>query len=770
VEESGWARVRHALTAIEGKAAPIYGLSGAVAMALPLLVGALTHNAPAGVIVSLGAFMVAARAPEGTYGQKARSLAIVVSLVTAGSLLGGLISGHRWTTVAVVPPLAFLGVLIPRIGPTAALATLLAGIRVPVETAWHSALLSALGAGFMAALVLTPWPGRRLRPLHEAFAEVTQALAGLLDEVTVPPGDPAWDKARRAASDSIARLRTTYGVYQVSSADAHPARLLRSLVKLMHETVALRAVIDAEDARPLHGEATVPETRAAIAVVAARVRRLADEITRTSQRFGPWLSHPLSLPTAIAAPTMPSPGDVIPPRMSAPETPPPPVAAEAGRPTGTGWGDGGGGAVPTAFQRLEQVVGEARREAFTGDEDILAVALAAQAERSLRRLVGIVEQARRIVAGGIMLRPALRLPETPRPSSLWARLRAFPRRQPNLVRQALRSGITMLIAMMIWASIDIPHGHWLPLTAMLVLRGTYGETLRRVWQRIGGTVLGAVIAALVLAATPGQIGLTVIIFLLALIGFALTPMNYAFWILLNTPMMLLVVDFGQPVPWTTATERVGLTLLGTLIALVAARVLWPTAYLGRLPVSLAEVCNSLAGVLRAAEVPGEEGEAAFVDKARAAREAVTSVQIHVNRIAQDPDPDTELVGRLREAMAAAHRIRDEVIAVAGMARTSSGPIAGILDELADYLEEAGEMLDSGSSADLPAPELDDLYTEFDERLSALAKERRAEVAGGAEMDDTSPLRRDLLSVAAVRHALRALRVDVTELGRLALSA
>ncbi len=746
MEESGWTRVRHALTAIEGQAAPIYGLSAAVAMAGPLLAGALTGHAAAGVIVALGAFLVAVRAPEGTYGQKARSLGIVVTLVTVGSLAGGLISGHRWITVAVVPPLVIVGSLAPRIGVTLPLATLLAGIRVPVGSALHSALLSLLGAALMAGLVLAPWPGRRLRPLHEAFAEVTERLAELLDAVIAPPGDPDWEKARRATSDAIARLRTTYAMYHVSSADAHPARLLKALLKLMHETVALRALIEAEAARPLHDNATAAETRAAVAVVAARVRRLAGEIDPT----GPWalrLRATLEQGLPIGYPGgSPHRGAAVSFRADA-----------APIPSG-------------AFQRLEAAVGEVRREAFEGDEDLVAVALAAQVERSLRRLTGIVEQAGRVVAAGIMIRPAVpRLPETPTAASLWTRLRNLPRTRPNLVRQALRAAVTILVAMIVWALMDIPHGHWLPLTTLLVLRGTYGETVRRIWQRIGGTLLGAVIAAVVLAAAPGQYWLVAVIFVLALFGFALTPVNYAFWILMNTPLMLLVVDFSEPVPWDTAMLRVGLTLLGAAIALAAARLLWPSAHLGRLPVSLARLCADHAEAIRSAEEPGEEAAAILTDKLRIAREAAGSVTTHINRMAQDPAPDTELITRLRDAVAAAHRIRDEVIAVAGMARSSGGPIAGILEELAEHLAEVAETLESaGGDSVPPEPELDGLFAEFDQRLSALARERRAEVASGVDMQDTTPLRRDLLSVAAVRHALRGLRGDVAELSRLAL--
>jgi len=43
-------------------------------------------------------------------------------------------------------------------------------------------------------------------------------------------------------------------------------------------------------------------------------------------------------------------------------------------------------------------------------------------------------------------------------------------------------------------ALDVPHGYWIPMTMTMVLRPVGSETRRIAYQRIAGTVLGAVLA------------------------------------------------------------------------------------------------------------------------------------------------------------------------------------------------------------------------------------------------------------------------------------
>jgi uncharacterized membrane protein YccC len=531
-------------------------------------------------------------------------------------------------------------------------------------------------------------------------------VAKILDVVTVPEGDPEWERRRTAVTDAMRRARTTYGMYNASSDDDRPGRLIEALVKIVHETVALRALVGAEASSPLHSGAE-PEIRDAITVLAARLRLLAGAI-----------------------------------------------------------GDQVGGSFDTAdsaaSHRLGDRIGEIRRAAFEGHEDLVASALAAQIWWTVLRIAASIDSAGRITAAGITVGGFTpRLPETPRPTSLWNRsVTAVTRRSAHL-RVALRAGVAVLVATVIWAAFEIPHGHWLVIAVFLCLRNTYGETVSRVLERTGGTALGGILAAILLAVARGQTELAVIIFVCAFIGFTLSPVSYIFWMCFCTPLIMTLVDFGFPVSWDQAVVRIVLTVGGGLLALAAARLLWPSSGTVQLPAVLAPLCTTLSDLVRTAAISGN-GLAQPLARSREAADAVTTLG---GRMAQEPTPDLGLVGRLRDAAAIANRIRDQVITVTALSRAEQGemgPVSSLLIQIGDHLERVAAALERGEVR-VPGLDLDELLGDLDGHLSSLVRRRRAEVAGGTALEETTPLHQELLSVAAVRHALRGMYADVREL-------
>ncbi|GAA1554074.1 hypothetical protein GCM10009678_41350 [Actinomadura kijaniata] len=734
---------RESLARIEGRAAPFYGLAAALAMAVPLLAGAATGHAAQGAMIALGAYLVALRAPEGPYGHRARNLASAVLVVAAGATVGGHLAGHTWLAVLVVPPIVALGSMITWIGPTAALAVLLTAVRPPTHDVVYNGFLELFGGLLASLLLLAPWPARRLRPLRAALAEAADAVAEALDAVAQEIGTsdtsaldavditdpdlaavarvPVWEERRRAASRAIGAARTTVGFYRAGrnrEEPSRPERLIDALARVMHETVALRTLVEAAGRRPPDREWEM-EARVAVAALAARVRLLARAVAR--------------------------PGDA-------------PL----------------GSMESMAVRRLARQSEKIRRAGLAGDEDLVAAALIGQVRRSIDRIAGSVDAARRIVAGGVRIGvgPPRRLP-APHPVSAWDRMgRAVRTRSPGF-RQVTRVGLTVAVAMALAAALRLPHGHWMSLTVMMCLRGTYGETVTRLTQRIVGTAVGSIVAAVLLALAPNQTTATLILFGFALLGFTMRPVNFAYWALFGTPLAMMLLDFSTPSDWTAAGERIALTLAGGALAFLAVRLLWPTGHAERLPVQLGRMLTAHADLARsAAEVVEGERETLPHDRLVAAEQAAETVSETRTRLADERVPDTERISRLRSTVAAAHRVRDHLIAVGRMAREQSvdaGPIPEILDRIADRLEEAADEIEESGDlrgapeAPTPAERLDEEFADLDDHLSSLAKRRRAEVAAGVGTDEFTPLRHALLQVSGTRYAVRALRRDTEEM-------
>ncbi|WP_131735648.1 FUSC family protein [Actinomadura roseirufa] len=731
-------RAREAYAHTNGQTAPFYGLAAALAMTAPLLAGAVAGHPTAGAMIALGAYLVALRAPEGPYGARARDLAAGVLLVAVGSAAGGTLSGHAWLAVAAVPPLIALGVAVPRIGATAGLAVLLSAVRPPSGDVLHTGLLELAGGLLTAALLLAPWPARRLRPLRAALSEAATAVAETLDAVAqdvgapdaaplddvelTDPGlravtrKPDWERCRRAASEALTAARTTFGLYRTGRGrtdPTRPERLIDALSRVLHETVTLQAVLEAARNYPPDREWEL-ETRTAISALAARLRLLAGAVATSGEA-------PL------------------------------------------------GGEESAAIRRLGRAADQIRRAGLAGDEDLVAVALIAQVRRSADRIAGEVASARRIVAGGVGVRIGPpRMPDAPHPVPALGRLGHAVRTRSPLFRQVTRVYVTAAVAMALSAALHLHHGHWMTITAMLSLRATYGETLDRLVQRVGGTAAGSVIAALLLTLAPDQPTTALIVFCFALAGFTLRSVNFAYWALFGTPLAMMLLDFSTPSDWRAAGERIALTLAGTLLSFLAIRLLWPTGHRERLPVQLGRLLRTHADLVRAtADVVGGERARLPQDTVVAAERAAEAVAETRLRLEHDRLPDTALITRLQTVVRAAHRVRDHLIAVARMSHekaVDTGPVPEILDRLADRLEEGAADIEDppGDRApDVPsaAAELDEELADLDAHLSALTRRRRAEIKSGVDRDEFTPLRHALLQISGTRYAIRSLRRD-----------
>lgn len=118
---------------------------------------------------------------------------------------------------------------------------------------------------------------------------------------------------------------------------------------------------------------------------------------------------------------------------------------------------------------------------------------------------------------------------------------------------------------------QLPHGYWLPMTMTVVLRPYGSETLKRARQRVAGTLAGAVLAVAMVLVVPPRAALAMAAAMMFLmLAYALAS-RYSEQVMFMTPFMVLVGAKGvQGSAVNLALERVGLTLVGVLLAGVTA--------------------------------------------------------------------------------------------------------------------------------------------------------------------------------------------------------
>jgi uncharacterized membrane protein YccC len=129
------------------------------------------------------------------------------------------------------------------------------------------------------------------------------------------------------------------------------------------------------------------------------------------------------------------------------------------------------------------------------------------------------------------------------------------------------------------------------MTVVIVLKPNFGGTLQRAVQRITGTVLGALVAAVLLLVLTNPWLLLAALAVLAFAAFALRNCNYTLFSLALTPMIMLMLDIAHPISVTDSFLRILHTMIGSFLALMSGYLLFPDV--GE-PPSSASYCRSVS--------------------------------------------------------------------------------------------------------------------------------------------------------------------------------
>jgi hypothetical protein len=203
-------------------------------------------------------------------------------------------------------------------------------------------------------------------------------------------------------------------------------------------------------------------------------------------------------------------------------------------------------------------------------------------------------------------------------------------------RHATRSAAvvsTALAATLIW------HGaytHWLTITLVLVMQPFFATTWQRSVERIGGTLLGGAVAALLSTLMQSKLHIVGLLPVLGALALAVRQVSYGVYIAVYTPTVILLVESIHPgeSQLRIAAARAGFTVLGGLIAVAANALLWPSWEPDRVRADLRAALAAHAAYA-AAVLEGNPGVDA--DRARrAAGLASNNLEASLARVMQEP--------------------------------------------------------------------------------------------------------------------------------------
>jgi len=142
------------------------------------------------------------------------------------------------------------------------------------------------------------------------------------------------------------------------------------------------------------------------------------------------------------------------------------------------------------------------------------------------------------------------------------------------LRHALRVTVVCGLDVALILLLHIDHGYWLLLTSLIVLQPHVSGTLRRGLERIGGTVGGGILAAVLAVLLHNQLVIAAVLFPLTLLSIAVLPLSYAAFAFFLTPAFVLAwLPYSGD--WQLALIRIFNTFAGAVIAILAMMFLFP---------------------------------------------------------------------------------------------------------------------------------------------------------------------------------------------------
>jgi uncharacterized membrane protein YccC len=185
------------------------------------------------------------------------------------------------------------------------------------------------------------------------------------------------------------------------------------------------------------------------------------------------------------------------------------------------------------------------------------------------------------------------------------------------IRLMLCTGAAAVISQVL----PLQRSYWVVLTVGIILKPDYGSVFARAVQRGAGTVVGAVLGGVILAAVPYGPWLLLPFGVLA----ALLPYGKARSFGLSatflTPLVVLLIDLLEVGGWHLALARLVDTVLASLLVLLLGYAPWPSAWQAHLPVQFAGALRAVCAYVDEALVAMPAARIAAAGSARSPGEA-----------------------------------------------------------------------------------------------------------------------------------------------------
>lgn len=293
------------------------------------------------------------------------------------------------------------------------------------------------------------------------------------------------------------------------------------------------------------------------------------------------------------------------------------------------------------------------------------------------------------------------MPET---TAVAAITKGFLATRALVLRNSLRTGLGLALAVAVTHVFPVEHGFWVVLGALSVLRSSALTTGTRVLRAVAGTAIGFGLGVLVIE----LVGVDPVVMWLLLpvvaFGSAFVPEVASFIAgqAAFTMMVLIIFNLIQPSGWAVGLIRVEDVVVGALVGVTVSVLLWPRGASASVAVAVDHAHAAGAALLRAAVQRVIRGSSEATDNqvfslSRSALEASRTLDDAVRQYLSENGGHTDVRAPIVRAANRAVRVR----AAAELVADVVPPPLGVYPRARELLEQHAEAVCAEKGASGP---------------------------------------------------------------------
>ncbi|WP_273795200.1 FUSC family protein [Brucella intermedia] len=266
-----------------------------------------------------------------------------------------------------------------------------------------------------------------------------------------------------------------------------------------------------------------------------------------------------------------------------------------------------------------------------------------------------------------------------------------------VVRHAARLAVAVVVAYGTAAALGLPFSYWTTMATVVVMQPASGETWPRSLERMLGSIVGGLFAALLASIAQPPV-LLLAVFPIATATIALRRVNYTLFVVAVTCLFVLVAELLLPAIGIPAARAIN-NVIGSLVGTAAALFLWPERGAKGFRAQLADAVD--VNLALAAQAIEPENAAAFNAARRAAGLVSTTAEIACRRLMLSGQSHRAHFREAASLLATLRTLAGAAVAHAVAGRTPDPNRAAVIAERASCWANA--LRDPAAAAILPMP-------------------------------------------------------------------